>query len=278
MAFGNNRAGVQRRASFRQAGGATIIFKHPYLAGQLSSTESVIDEVDISACCKLEGRFFEATPNQDSAKQVVLVDGSTVTITNRMLNGTITMPVVKTTGLVATGDFIACCQLIKSIGDSVGGLLYKTEYIDGKALTRIYYGVTVKNVPDDVSEGNDVAVYNVQLFYAGWLDAVSEPSVSALKIWAVGSSNGVEGNYKPYVVQNGGTQDKTVSTAGLGITGEGLTDDTSVDTLSKASTFEEKKSYGDTSTNTDKNSSIVSVISKIAPAPASDSDSDSSGT
>lgn len=262
MAFGNNRAGEQRRASFRQAGGATIIFKHPYLAGQLSETQTSIDEVDISACCKLEGRFFEATPNQDSAKQVVLVDGSTVTITNRMLNGTITMPVVKTTGLVATGDFIACCQLIKSIGDSVGGLLYKTEYIDGKALTRIYYGVTVKNVPDDVSEGNDVAVYNVQLFYAGWLDAVSEPSVSALKIWAVGSSNGVEGNYTPYVVQNGGTQDQTVSTAGLGITGEGLTDDTSVDTDSGASKFEAEKSYGDTSTNTNK---IVSVISKIAP-------------
>ena len=127
MAFGNNRSGKQARAHFQLAGGSIIKFKHPYLAGQLGSSDSPIDEIDVSACCKLEGRFFEANPNQDSAKQVVLVDGSVVTICNRLLNGTITMPVVRTTGVVATGDFISALQLIKATGDTVGGLLYKTD-------------------------------------------------------------------------------------------------------------------------------------------------------
>ena len=153
MAFGNNRSGKQARAHFQLAGGSLIKFKHPYLAGQLGSGDSPIDEIDVSACCKLEGRFFEANPNQDSAKQVVLVDGSVVTICNKLLNGTITMPVVRTTGMVATGDFISALQLIKATGDTVGGLLYKTDFINGKAITKLYYGVTVQRVPDDVSEG-----------------------------------------------------------------------------------------------------------------------------
>ena len=204
MAYGNNRGGQQPRATFQLAGGSIIKFRHPYFAGLINSDSGLaIDEIDISRCCKLEGRFFEANQNQDSAHQVVLVDGSVVTISNKMLNGTITIPAVKTTGLIGTGDFIAACQLIQSIGDSVGGLLTKTDYLNGNAITRVYYGVTVKSCPADVSEGNDVAVYNVQLLYAGWIEALSSSSDNNKKrIWAVGSKEGIEGFYNPYSIQN----------------------------------------------------------------------------
>ena len=230
MAYGNNRKGKQPRAHFQLAGGALIKFRHPYLAGQIESgTGAVIDEIDISACCKLEGRFFEANPNQDSAKQVVLVDGSTVTICNKLLNGTITMLVVRTTGLVGTGDFIACCQLIKSVGDSVGGLLYKTDFINGKALTKLYYGVTVQKCPDDVSEGNDVGVYNIQLLYAGWIEVQSDSvTENKKKIWAVGNTNGLEAFFAPYSSQNaegnGGTTDVPLSATNSGLIGSDLKD------------------------------------------------------
>lgn len=238
MAYGNNRGGKQPRAHFQLAGGSLIKFRHPYIAGQLNlgdsskvSTGTPLDEIDISACCKLEGRFFEANPNQDSAKQVALVDGSTVTICNRLLNGTITMPVVRTTGLVATGDFIACCQLIKSEGDSVGGLLYKTDFINGKSLTKLYYGVTVQKCPDDVSEGNDVAVYNIQLLYAGWIEAQSDSITENKKrIWAVGSSQGIEAYFAPYSVQNAngltGTQNGVLTDSNNGFIAGSLSDNT----------------------------------------------------
>lgn len=255
MAFGNNRSGKQARAHFQLAGGALIKFKHPYLAGQLSSTDTTIDEIDVSACCKLEGRFFEANPNQDSAKQVVLVDGSVVTICNKLLNGTITMPVVRTTGNVATGDFISALQLIKSTGDNVGGLLYKTDFINGKAITKLYYGVTVQRVPDDVSEGNDVPVYNVQLLYSGWIEAISASTSQNLKkIWAVGSSNGIEGFYTPYLGQNAdgnsGTKDSPMTASSLGISDKEVTDDstsTDANVASMASTDKMKatESYDD---------------------------------
>lgn len=230
MAYGNNRKGKQPRAHFQLAGGSLIKFRHPYIAGQIESgNNAVIDEVDISACMKLEGRFFEANPSQDSAKQVVLVDGSTVTICNRLLNGVITIPAVRTTGLVGTGDFIAICQLIKSVGDSVGGLLYKTDFINGKALTKLYYGVTVQRCPDDVSEGNDVAVYNLQLLYAGWIEAQSDTvAENKKKIWAVGNANGLEAYFAPYTSQNndgeGGTKDNPLDSGNSGLIGSDLKD------------------------------------------------------
>ena len=217
MAFGNNRAAKQARAHFQIAGGSIIKFRHPYLAGQLD-TDGAVDEIDISACCKLEGRFFEANQNQDSAKQVVMVDGSVVTISNKLLNGTITMPVLKTTGLVATGDFIAALQLICTLGDSVGGLLYKTDFVNGKAITKLFYGVTPQRVPADVSEGNDVAVYNVQLLYAGWIEAVSTSTAENKKrIWAVGNQQGLEAYFSPYITQNASTGESPLATLDSGI-------------------------------------------------------------
>lgn len=221
MAYGNNRGGQQPRSTFQLAGGSIIKFRHPYFAGLIGTDSGLaIDEIDISRSCKLEGRFFEANQNQDSAHQVVLVDGSVVTISNKMLNGTITIPAVKTTGLVGTGDFIAACQLIQSIGDSVGGLITKTDYLNGNAITRVYYGVTVKSCPTDVSEGNDVAVYNIQLLYAGWIEAVSSSSNNNKKrIWAVGSKEGIDGFYSPYSIQNangnGATGEKNMTATAI---------------------------------------------------------------
>ena len=224
MAYGNNRAGEQKRAHFQLAGGSVIKFRHPYLAGQID-TNGAIDEIDISACCKLEGRYFEANQNQDSAKQVVLVDGSVATISNKLLNGTITMPVVRTTGLIATGDFISALHLIRSLGDSVGGLLYKTDFVNGKAITRLYYGVTPQRVPDDVSEGNDVAVYNVQLLYAGWIEVVSTTTEeNKKKIWAVGNQKGLEAYFNPYITQNGSTGEKALTASNSGIPESKLAD------------------------------------------------------
>ena len=260
MAYGNNRAQKQARAHFQLAGGSSIKFRHPYLAGQIDTSGSV-DEIDISACCKLEGRFFEANQNQDSAKQVVLVDGSVVTISNKLLNGTITMPVIKTSGLVAKGDFIAALQLIRSLGDSVGGLLYKTDYIDGKAITKLYYGVTPQRVPDDVSEGNDVAVYNVQLLYAGWIEAVSTSTAENKKrIWAVGNQKGLEAYFAPYETQDGGTGNIPLSTSNSGIPGSTLADQVDTTNYDTQNSENEKKVLAGTWT-----SGSTPIVSEASP-------------
>ena len=260
MAFGNNRAAKQARAHFQIAGGSIIKFRHPYLAGQLD-TDGAVDEIDISACCKLEGRFFEANQNVDSAKQVVLVDGSVVTISNKLLNGTITMPVVRTTGLVATGDFIAALQLIRTLGDSLGGLLYKTDYVNGKAITKLFYGVTPQRVPDDVSEGNDVAVYNIQLLYAGWIEAVStSTSENKKRIWAVGNQQGLEAYFSPYVTQNASTGENPLSTLNSGIPEGKLEDQIDTTNYNTQESKNEKKVMAGTW-----KSGSVAVVSEATP-------------
>lgn len=231
MAFGNNRGAKQPRAHFQLAGGSTITFRHPYFAGQIEAGDNgVIDEIDISASCKLEGRFFEANQNQDSAKQVVLVDGSVVTICNRLLNGTINIPAIRTTGIVATGDLIAACQLIRATGDTVGGLIYKTDFIGGKAITKLFYGVTVQQCPDDISEGNDVAVYPIKLLYAGWIEATSSSVAQNKKrIWAVGTKEGLEAYFNPYEMQNSDGLGGTGNTISNNDKYAGLADDNSTD-------------------------------------------------
>jgi hypothetical protein len=262
MAYGNNRAGKQPRAHFRMAGGSIIKFRHPYFAGMIDTKDnSPIDEIDVSACCKLEGRFFEANQNQDSAKQTVLIDGSTVTISNKMLNGTITIPAISTTGEVATGDFIAGCHLIQSIGDSVGGVITKTDFVNGKALTKVYYGVTVQRCPTDVSEGNDVPVYNVQLLYAGWIEAESADSESNLKaIWSVGSKEGIEGFYSPYNIQNQDGNHGTGSGADGMLTATDLAPDVGADIADTTSGSADNSQEVDVMTKTDSANPFADVV------------------
>jgi hypothetical protein len=202
----NNRAAQQPRSSFQVAGGVIMKFRHPYLAGQINDRVRDIDEIDVSRAVKLNEQFFEAIPNQDSAFQEVLVDGSTVSITNHLANGTITLPVVRTTGLVGSGDLIAACHLIVASKDSVGGTFTVIEDIDGKRITTLFWGVSVRNVPHLIKAGNAVPAYRVQLFYSGFIQAVSNSAESNKKaIWAVGNASKIEGLYKPYDLNTGGS-------------------------------------------------------------------------
>lgn len=219
MAFGANRTGTQTRASFQTAGGSIYKFRHPFLAGALdiASTGGAIDEIDISRSMKLDDTFFEAKPTQDSSKQVVMVDGSTVAITNSMLNGIMTVRAVRTTGKVASGDFVAALQLIVASKDSVGGTLLRTKFINGEAHSRLYYGISVKSVPHDIDVGLDVPVYACELYYAGFIDFISASAdVNMKAIWAVGSKTGIQGVYKPYLVNSAAsTGSEPVSTSNV---------------------------------------------------------------
>lgn len=238
MAYGNNRAGKQTRSNFRQAGGDNIIFKHPLLAGQISSTNASIDEVNMSASVKLDGIYFSADQAQENAKQVVLIDGSVVTVTNKLLNGVATVPAIPTTGYVRDGDLIACCQLIRSLGDDVGGLIIHQKRISGKVIVRVYYGVTVAACPDAREAGNDVAEYPIKFLYAGWIEADGGNLATAKrKVWAVGNAKGIEGFYTGYNIQNNngetGTGESPLPTMSIGgkAVQDTLTDNPTVSTV-----------------------------------------------
>lgn len=228
MAYGNNRLGQQGRSFFQVAGGCIMKFRHPLLAGSIDTgVGGGVDVIDVSAAVKMNDTFLSAVPNQDSAKQEVLVDGSTVTITNHLLNGTLTIPVVPTTGLVATGDFIAALQLVKSSKDAIGGTFEVVEFIEGKMITTLYYGVAVKYVPDKIKMGMDVPVYSVQLLYSGWTQAISSVAdLNKTAIHAVGSLYGVEGVFQPYEVNSeNNTGTSPMSSSNVPYHGDNVNDD-----------------------------------------------------
>lgn len=203
MARGNNDLAEQPRSTFRTAGGSIMKLQHPYLAGQISGA-SPVDVIDFSSSVKLKGTFFTATPAQDSASQEVTVDGSVITITNHLTNGVISVPAMPTTGLVGTGDFIACCQLIQVSKDSIGGNLYFTEFVGSKAITTMYYGVAVQNCPQKIAMGDAVPVYDIKLSYAGWIQGVSSKgTLNEKAIWASGNLTGITGIYDPTEINTG---------------------------------------------------------------------------
>jgi hypothetical protein len=214
MAHGNNRAGVKPKATFQEMGGVDIRFRHPFLAGQISGA-SPIDEIDISAALRLNEEFFSAEPDQDASVQEVLVDGSTVTITNHFLNGTMSLRVLSTTGIVGTGDFIAALHLIQSAKDTVGGTLTVSQRINKLKRMTVFWGVTVKRVPHLKLAGSSVVIYPVTLSYAGWIQGVSAGSDSVARtIWAVGNKKGISAAYLPY-----GMQSEIKGTVASGTTG-----------------------------------------------------------
>jgi hypothetical protein len=198
--YGNNRAAARPRASFQTAGGSIILYRHPILSGQISGA-SPIDEIDVTKSLRLNDTFFNATPLQDSAIIEPLVDGSTITITNHITAGRANISVLETTGFVGTGDFVAALHLVKVSKDSEAGTLTVIRWFNGRKRIRVYYGVGVQNVPDEIIAGNALAPYPVVLSYGGWFEGAAGLDLNTKTIWAVGNKYGLKGVYKPYSVQ-----------------------------------------------------------------------------
>ena len=206
MAFANNRSIARPRASFQVAGGTVCKFRHPFLSGQISGV-SPVDEIDVSRALRLNDTFLDAQPINDSSFQEVLVDGSTITITNSLMNGELTLQALRTTGLVGTGDFIAAAHLVIASKDDVGSTFTVIETINGKRIVTIFYGVSFKRVPHLRKAGNSVVPYPVVMLYAGWTQGVTaNMDVNEKTIWAVGNKTGIKSVYKPYAIQEAENQ------------------------------------------------------------------------
>lgn len=218
MAFGNNRSASRPRATFQVAGGTIVKYSHAYLSGQISQSPG-IDTIDVSKALRLNSTYLSARPNQDSSFQEILVDGSVIVVTNNILAGTMDLEVLRTTGLVGTGDFIAALQLVKTSKDSIGGVITHIETINGKRIVTIFYGVSIKSVPDLIKAGNAVVPYPVQLLYAGWVQGVGGADTDIEQaIWAVGNQYGLRGVYRPYDIQSAENANDFYGGAPLGTT------------------------------------------------------------
>jgi hypothetical protein len=198
--YGNNRAAARPRSSFQVAGGTSILYRHPMLSGQISGA-SPIDEIDVTKAMRLNDTFLNATPLQDSAIIEPLVDGSTITITNHIMAGRMSISILETTGFVGTGDLVAALHLVKASKDAEGGTVTVIRWFNGRKRIRVYFGVGIQNLPDEVIAGNALAPYPAVLTYGGWFEGAAGLDLSMKTVWAVGNKYGLKGVYKPYSVQ-----------------------------------------------------------------------------
>ena len=204
----NNRFGRSTAAMFRVAGGSIYTYAHPFLTGQLGPAGRAmtpilgdnINEVDISRSLRLNDQFFNAQAAQPNAIQEVMVDGSTITVTNHLMNGRMTLQVVPGTGLVRDGDLTAIAPFIVHAKDFVGGILTRRRFTSIGALTRIYYGVSFSEYPHDVDVGNAVPVYPMTMLYGGWIEGLLSGAATDRVLWAVGNQYGLRGNFRPFEI------------------------------------------------------------------------------
>jgi hypothetical protein len=154
--------------------------------------------VDISAALKLNETFFNAQPLQDNSLIEVMVDGSTITITNHLMAGRATLQVVPGTGLVKDGDLTAIAPFIVSAKDNVGGVLMRKRFTSRGSMVRLYYGVSWANFPHDVDAGNAVPTYTMTMLYSGWIEGLMSAATAAKTVWAVGNKYGIKGNFIPF--------------------------------------------------------------------------------
>ena len=135
------------------AGQFTVTLIHPLWNGGIPTT---LDSF------KLEGQIVQAQQLLPSSKIVALTNGGSIIITNNNNSGTITFTVTKTG---ATGDMATIANFLRTVGDSVGGVLRITQELNGKTDAYTFAPCTVQQAPPLIINGNDAADYQVVWAY-----------------------------------------------------------------------------------------------------------------
>jgi hypothetical protein len=133
---------------------------------------------------KLEDVFIHTDQLMDNSKMIPLVDGGTVTITNSVLAGRITINALRVgnpqsggfsgqTFSDLSGDFILISNFLQALGDNVGGTLtlsWGVGISGQQATAKISFNtVTVARCPPAIIAGNDLPVYPIVLNYASFM-------------------------------------------------------------------------------------------------------------
>lgn len=135
------------------AGQFTVTLIHPLWNGGIPTT---LDGF------KLEGQVVQAQQLLPSSKIVALTNGGSIIITNNNNSGTITFNVTKTG---KDGDMATIANFLRTVGDSVGGIIRVTQELNGKTDGYTFAPCTVQQAPPLIINGNDAADYQVVWAY-----------------------------------------------------------------------------------------------------------------
>lgn len=135
------------------AGQFTVTLIHPLWNGGIPTTIKGF---------KLEGQPVSAQQLLPSSKIVALTNGGSIIITNNNNSGTITFSVTKTG---QNGDMTTIANFLRTVGDSVGGVLRITQELNGATDGYTFAPCTVQQAPPLLISGNDAPDYQVVWAY-----------------------------------------------------------------------------------------------------------------
>lgn len=136
------------------AGQFTVTLIHPLWNGGVPTTITGF---------KLEGgSIVRAEQHMDNAKLVALTDGGSIIITNNNNSGSITFNVTRTG---KNGDMVEIANFLRTVGDSVGGIIRVTQELNGKTDGYTFGPCVVQRCPPLDIIGNDAADYQCVWLY-----------------------------------------------------------------------------------------------------------------
>lgn len=118
---------------------------------------------------KLDDTFVTTSQDMDNSKKIALVDQGTVTITNAMKMGKLTINAVRVSDDYLEGDLILVAGMLQSIADNIGGVLTLSYGFNGKTEKISFLGVTLVSAPPLHLAGNDLPTYTVVFGYADFI-------------------------------------------------------------------------------------------------------------
>ena len=140
-------------------GNLTITIIHPLINGGVPTTVKNL---------AMEGDLINTVQQMMNSKIIPLLGGDTITLTNTVKAGKLTINAKSADGVIANGDVVAMCDLLQGLPDSQGGTVIVNWSLNGASRLRTFFAVTHESHPPLLIAGNDLPNYACTFNYGSF--------------------------------------------------------------------------------------------------------------
>lgn len=121
---------------------------------------------------KLDDTFLSSGQLIENSKLVALVNGDTVTLTNAIKAGRLTINALRVGSSMDDGDMPLIATYLQGLADNIGGVITISYGFNGTTETITLTGVTLVSCPPIILAGNDLPTYPVVWNYGSFIRGV----------------------------------------------------------------------------------------------------------